>query len=691
LPQALTISAHPQSIAPVAAGQPVPAAERLQTDSYKEALGNLSIQRKLSIGAVDDPLEQEADAMADTVMRMPTQPFVQRKCSHCEEEESVQKKPLASSITPFIQTKGGDGGTASDTVTQQINSTRGSGSNMDRPTQSFMESRFGSDFSGVKIHTGDDAVQMSRELNAQAFTVGSDIYFNSGKYNPSSESGKHLLAHELTHTVQQGGTAMLKQIQRTVEEDAIAGMTDEAIAAEMNTINDWLNMHQDESVEGQDEAMRRLHLLQDEYHSRQSSVVPVASAPPARTTTPASENTFLSTITGALMGEFNEDPSLAEIALDTGVSLIPVVDQVADARDITAHLYFMIFRGEALSIMRWVGLVLSLIGLFPEVGTAIKGAGRVVILGATTALARLSDILEPFRRLLPGSLDYRRIFDYVLGRWDEFAVFTSEQYRLVLESLGSITNSFWMRLTPHADEIRRTIRLIQSSGPQMITDALDRIRRYFQELADAIANPHALTPGGMHASIPNSTPALPTVSHMSSTGSGGGGSVLAAARRIPGTRITDTVMLAYLRRTFGEIAEFRRGVTLPPARTASGNPTISRLDIAGEEVYGASISAASPSRTREEVRIMQELIEGVYGTAPFGVVMEHAEADAIISAFNRNLSAESAFMHVDRPLCGFCESSLRRILPLINMRELTIYQMVPETGEFWQHVITAVQ
>jgi Domain of unknown function (DUF4157) len=200
------------------ASEVTPAHESLKQDWDKEALQGISVQRKLSIGAADDPLEQEADAMADTVMRMPETPFVQRKCAHCEEEEKVQRKPLAAAITPFIQTKGGDGGMASDTVTNQINTTRGSGSSMDRPTQSFMESRFGTDFSHVKIHTGDDAVQMSRELNAQAFTVGSDIYFNSGKYNPSSDSGKHLLAHELTHTVQQGG-ATAGMVQREVIEN----------------------------------------------------------------------------------------------------------------------------------------------------------------------------------------------------------------------------------------------------------------------------------------------------------------------------------------------------------------------------------------------------------------------------------------------------------------------------------------
>ncbi|MCW3090729.1 MAG: hypothetical protein JWP81_1798 [Ferruginibacter sp.] len=184
----------------------------------------LPMQCKLSIGAANDPLEQEADAMADKIMRMPeTVPVnsfgdegksIQRKCAHCEEEEDeLQRKPLAGSITPFIQAKSNDGGTASENITRQINETRGGGSPMDGSTQTFMATRFGTDFSDVKIHTGEYAVQMNREINAQAFTVGKDIYFNSGKYRPDSENGKHLLAHELTHTVQQR-KGIAKKIQR---------------------------------------------------------------------------------------------------------------------------------------------------------------------------------------------------------------------------------------------------------------------------------------------------------------------------------------------------------------------------------------------------------------------------------------------------------------------------------------------
>ncbi|MBL7745891.1 MAG: DUF4157 domain-containing protein, partial [Chitinophagaceae bacterium] len=176
--------------------------------------GVMPVQCKLAIGEVNDPLETEADTIADTVMRMPEQHFIQRICAACEEEEKLQRKPLAS----FIQRKESSAGTvASDTVTNQINSSKGSGISMDGYTQSFMQSRFGADFSDIKIHTGGEAIQMNRELNAKAFTVGNDIYFNEGQYNPNSNAGKHLLAHELTHTVQQGQNSIRRQAipQRT--------------------------------------------------------------------------------------------------------------------------------------------------------------------------------------------------------------------------------------------------------------------------------------------------------------------------------------------------------------------------------------------------------------------------------------------------------------------------------------------
>jgi len=168
----------------------------------------LPVQLKLSVGAPDDPLEQEADAMADKVMRMPETSFVQRKpgcggsCGD-RDDEHVRLKPLAGQVMPFIQAKGDGAGTVSDAVSGRIKSSMGGGSPMQGDTKSFMESRFGTSFDSVKIHNNDESAQLNRSLNAKAFTVSDNIYFNSGNYQPETYSGKHLLAHELTHVVQQ--------------------------------------------------------------------------------------------------------------------------------------------------------------------------------------------------------------------------------------------------------------------------------------------------------------------------------------------------------------------------------------------------------------------------------------------------------------------------------------------------------
>lgn len=187
-----------------------------------------SIQPKLTIGQPGDKYEREADAVADRVMRMPDpqlqrqtseldeeempmlkaqSPLMQMKCTECEkEEESLHRKPLAGNITPFFQRQEANGGEVNDRTVTSLKTGKSGGQPLSDDTRSWMENRFGTDFSHVRVHTDSNAIQMSRELNAQAFTYGRDIYFNRGKFNPKSSEGKHLLAHELTHTLQQQGT-----------------------------------------------------------------------------------------------------------------------------------------------------------------------------------------------------------------------------------------------------------------------------------------------------------------------------------------------------------------------------------------------------------------------------------------------------------------------------------------------------
>lgn len=153
--------------------------------------------------------KKPGEELADNIMRIPETNNIIRKRDHFEETR-IQQKPLTS----FIQKKALAQRPASlDDLTNKVNSNKYNGNRMDASTKSFMESRFGSEFSEVKIHTDKDAVQMNRDLNAKAFTVGNNIYFNEGQYQPGSNSGKHLLAHELAHTIQQHRQTQ-KKVQR---------------------------------------------------------------------------------------------------------------------------------------------------------------------------------------------------------------------------------------------------------------------------------------------------------------------------------------------------------------------------------------------------------------------------------------------------------------------------------------------
>ncbi|HEY0065944.1 MAG TPA: DUF4157 domain-containing protein, partial [Flavisolibacter sp.] len=119
---------------------------------------------------------------------------------------SVQRKEE----TEPVQMKAEDTSAPSQ-VEQQLSSTKGGGQPLPESTRSGMEQSMGADFSGVRIHTDSSAVQMNKDLHAQAFTHGSDIYFNSSKFDAGSSGGQHLLAHELTHVVQQGSAPAVQQ------------------------------------------------------------------------------------------------------------------------------------------------------------------------------------------------------------------------------------------------------------------------------------------------------------------------------------------------------------------------------------------------------------------------------------------------------------------------------------------------
>ncbi len=175
----------------------------------------------------------------------PTLPTIQQTANEDVqrmEEEEIQEKEEEEVQTLQKQASGDEGNTAS--IENDLNASKGGGSPLDSNTKSEMESGFGTDFSGVRVHNDNTAVQMNQQLGSQAFANGNDIYFNEGKYNPGSDSGKHLLAHELTHTVQQGASVQTKMIQKAGEEPATelgAPTTVVDITNGLNLSKDWLD------------------------------------------------------------------------------------------------------------------------------------------------------------------------------------------------------------------------------------------------------------------------------------------------------------------------------------------------------------------------------------------------------------------------------------------------------------------
>lgn len=213
-----------------------------QNPFFNSAKGS-AVQAKLTIGQPNDKYEKEADNVADAVVSKNAKPNIQNR-----EISSIQRESLASpqedeklgtaeqrvekdkliQEKPEIQRMGtveeepiqkmeeeevvqakcncsDDKKSSKNELFSSLKKKTGTGKAMSPKVKAEMEASFGNDFSAVNIHADQEAIDMNKQLGAQAFTHGRDVYFNAGKYNPDSNKGKHLLAHELTHVVQQSG------------------------------------------------------------------------------------------------------------------------------------------------------------------------------------------------------------------------------------------------------------------------------------------------------------------------------------------------------------------------------------------------------------------------------------------------------------------------------------------------------
>ncbi|WP_413667097.1 DUF4157 domain-containing protein [Mucilaginibacter sp. Mucisp86] len=207
------------------------------------------VQRKMTVNEPGDHFERQADQVADKVVQHINQPktaanpattatapaaastsAVQKKEDKKEDKQEKEQNGADKELQrrPVFESDGdpNEGNTlkrssqsaapdVSQQTQQKIENSKGGGEPLPSNTREDMESAMGADLSGVRIHNNSEAAGLSNDLQAQAFTHGNDIYFGAGKYDTQSKSGQHLLAHEVAHTVQQGGGGVKKKIQRT--------------------------------------------------------------------------------------------------------------------------------------------------------------------------------------------------------------------------------------------------------------------------------------------------------------------------------------------------------------------------------------------------------------------------------------------------------------------------------------------
>lgn len=198
-------SEEEESVQQMEEEEPVQRQEGEMTEDDRAAIqemqeeGEIPVQHQLE----EEPVQQMAEE-EEPVQQMEEEESVQSK----EEEESVQPKEEEEPVQAKTNQT-----TKSPNIEGKLKEKSGRGSAMDADTLNEMENSFGADFSAVNIHTGSEAEHMSENMGAQAFTHGHDIFFNKGKYDPKSKKGKHLLAHELAHTLQQKGVRQ-KKVQR---------------------------------------------------------------------------------------------------------------------------------------------------------------------------------------------------------------------------------------------------------------------------------------------------------------------------------------------------------------------------------------------------------------------------------------------------------------------------------------------
>ncbi|GAA6616641.1 DUF4157 domain-containing protein [Scytonema sp. NUACC26] len=238
---------HVQTNSPLLQATTFSIPSRAERDAIRKSLFDIQgeqIQTKLTIGQPGDKYEQQADLVAAQVVNqinapMSSQPdqnqSIQREAM--PEEEQLQMKAIA-------QRQLNGGMAATPDLEASINQARGRGQPLAETVRVPMEQSFGADFSGVRVHADAQSDQLNQLIQAKAFTTGKDIFFRQGAYDPTSPGGQELIAHELTHTLQQGAISTNKHVQqksadRLIQRTVYIGADKKPLDSKLLTKNDF--------------------------------------------------------------------------------------------------------------------------------------------------------------------------------------------------------------------------------------------------------------------------------------------------------------------------------------------------------------------------------------------------------------------------------------------------------------------
>ncbi|MEM8641339.1 MAG: DUF4157 domain-containing protein [Cyanobacteria bacterium P01_G01_bin.54] len=188
--------------------------QRKMSDPLARLQQTLAVQAQLTIGQPNDRYEQEADRVAKTVVQR-----IHSAVAEPSQPATIQPETAAEDLQtkPLLQRQSPAAGAASPELESAINRAKGHGQSLDAGLQQSMGEAMGADFSGVKVHTDAQSDQLNHSIQAKAFTTGQDVFFQQGAYQPGSRSGQELIAHELTHVVQQSQGGIQTKHQQNIQ------------------------------------------------------------------------------------------------------------------------------------------------------------------------------------------------------------------------------------------------------------------------------------------------------------------------------------------------------------------------------------------------------------------------------------------------------------------------------------------